>query len=236
MSCVWVLTHSYFRDFRRVESLLVYRDFNRWFLPEKGEVLQSNGWVLAIPLLQWALSMSIVTVSWCMICGFDDAFDVVMNSMAFTFIAEVSETFAEPVFEHYAGTKIEGLDPKDYGTEPIYYIVTEYAESNSSETGWYVVESDQRSGLLTDFRYRHQPGRYPQPHKETTGLLRALYFAVPPIALVGCFIATHKTMPTDIAPATMMTLLDGATQVATTVLRFVAWPLALLYFGRRTAQ
>ena len=30
--CIWVMTHSYFRDFRNVEALLTFRDFNRWFL------------------------------------------------------------------------------------------------------------------------------------------------------------------------------------------------------------
>ena len=55
----------------------------------------------------------------------------------------------EPVLKHYAGTAIAGLSA-DYGTEPIFYIVTEYDEANASapgEGGWYIkAEEKAKSG------------------------------------------------------------------------------------------
>lgn len=43
--CIWVLVHSYFKDFDNVEALLQYRDFSRWFVVWKGETLRDNGLV-----------------------------------------------------------------------------------------------------------------------------------------------------------------------------------------------
>jgi hypothetical protein len=89
-----------------------------------------------------------------MICGFDTTVDVVLNSMAFTFISEVAEMFAHPVLKHYSATAISGLDAS-YGNWDTYYIVTEYDDANASDTGWYVKEDAPRTGLVTDFKYRY---------------------------------------------------------------------------------
>jgi len=62
---------------------------HRWLLPHKGESLQDNGWVLVIPLLRYVLATGVVAVSCCVTCGYTDAFDIVLNSLAFTFISEV---------------------------------------------------------------------------------------------------------------------------------------------------
>lgn len=45
--CIWVLVHSYFKDFDNVAALLQYRDFSRWFVVWKGESLRNNGYVHA---------------------------------------------------------------------------------------------------------------------------------------------------------------------------------------------
>lgn len=90
----------YFVDFTEVVHLLKFRDFNRWMLPHKGEVLRDNGWVLAIPLLRYVLATGVVAVSCCVTCGYDDAFDIVLNSLAFTFISEVPEMFNQPLIKY----------------------------------------------------------------------------------------------------------------------------------------
>ena len=113
---------------RAVESLLAFRDFNLWLLPLKGETLRRNRWVYLLPLLQFSLACAIVAISCVVICSCTAGFDAVMNSLAFTFISTISEVFNQPLLQHYAATPIAGLDPAEYGTEPIYYLVSEYDE------------------------------------------------------------------------------------------------------------
>ena len=118
-------------------------------------------------------------------------FDAVMNSLAFTFISTVAEVFNQPLLRFYASTPISGLDPDEYGTEPIYYLVGEYNEANASspEEGsqsWYVRQEDQLAGLLTDFHFRHQPSAYPRPNQRLVALMRLVFFCVPPVALALC--------------------------------------------------
>jgi hypothetical protein len=43
-------------------------------------------WTLIIPMTQWALSTAVVSISWCLICGYSEPVDIVLNSMALTFI------------------------------------------------------------------------------------------------------------------------------------------------------
>jgi hypothetical protein len=96
--CSWVIVQVYFSQFTAVVALFRYRDFNTWFLPCKGEAVsaQHSFW-LVIPFMQWIMCTAIACVSVVVICGFSSAFDAVMNSLAFTFIAEVAEFFNDPV-------------------------------------------------------------------------------------------------------------------------------------------
>ena len=94
--CVWVTVQVYFVDLKNVCALLEFRDFNRWLLPLKGEQLTSNSWVLFIPALQLLLGTAVVATSCCITCGFTDAIDIVLNSLAFTFISKVAELCAPP--------------------------------------------------------------------------------------------------------------------------------------------
>ena len=130
--CVWVTVQVYFVDFQSVKALLEFRDFNRWLLPLKGETLRDNSWVVAIPLIQYALGVAIVSISCVIICASTSGFDAVMNSLAFTFITTVAEVFNTPLLRHYASTPVHGLDPEEYGTDPIYYLVDEYDEGNAA--------------------------------------------------------------------------------------------------------
>ena len=102
----------FFVDLKQVSRLLLFRDFNRWLLPQKGEELQPNSWVMAIPLLQFLLGSSVVAVSCCVTCGFIDAIDIVLNSLAFTFISRISEIFNEPLLKFYESTAIKDLGPE----------------------------------------------------------------------------------------------------------------------------
>lgn len=87
--CVWVTVQVYYVDFQNVASLLRFRDFIRWLQPQKGESLRSNSWVMLIPMLQFALGLLVVLVSCTVTCGTEEPFDVVLNSLAFTFISQV---------------------------------------------------------------------------------------------------------------------------------------------------
>jgi len=108
--CVWVTVQVYFVDFKNVAALLQFRDFNRWLLPLKGEEPRRNAWVMIIPLLQYLLGVGVVAVSCCVTCGSLRAFDIVLNSLAFTFISQVAELFNEPLLRYYSAKAIEGLD------------------------------------------------------------------------------------------------------------------------------
>lgn len=192
VSCAWVVTQVYFRDFTNVTKLFQYRDFNIWFLPHKGETTsRKQDLFLLIPFIQWALSTAIVCVSCVVICGFDEAFDIVMNSLAFTFIAEVAEVFNQPLTNHYGKLPIAGLDPELYGTDPIMYMVSEYSAANASETGWYVLEDEDKAGMITDFRIRHDPSVYSHPTDKVVKLLRFLFFFLPVLCLVWGYFHTH---------------------------------------------
>jgi hypothetical protein len=56
------------------------------FVFSTQEKLRNNGWTLAIPIVQWALSTAVVSISWCLICGYSEPVDIVLNSMALTFV------------------------------------------------------------------------------------------------------------------------------------------------------
>ena len=106
-------------------AVLRFRDFNRWMLPHKGETLRDNGWVLAIPLLRYALATGVVAVSCCVTCGYTDAFDIVLNSLAFTFISEVPEMFNQPLIK-YANDWTAQSQPHNLGHALISQFTCRY--------------------------------------------------------------------------------------------------------------
>lgn len=125
-----------------------------------------------------------------------------MNSLAFTFLAQVSELFNVPLLGFYSKKAIEGLD-ESYGSDPIYYLVTEYSEENVDEDGdwagsWYIKQDQQFAGLLTDFSFRHTPGSYPQPNAAFIELLRYIFLAAPFISTLSCWIAFREDSPVTI--------------------------------------
>lgn len=191
--CVWVAVQVYFADFTQVEALLAYRDFNRWLLPRKGEQLLANGWVMVVPVLRCALAMCVVGVSCCVTCGYNDAIDIVLNSLAFTFISEVPEMFNEPLLKYYTSNPIKGLDPEMYGTDPIYYLVDEYDEANAHEedvwydASWYTRIDGDAAGLLDDFTFRHTPADYNRPNARIANILRMVYWTAPVISIALCW-------------------------------------------------
>jgi hypothetical protein len=42
--------------------------------------------------------------------------------------------------------------PEAYGEEDIWYLYSEYSEANASETGWYVLEEEEKAGMITDYK------------------------------------------------------------------------------------
>jgi hypothetical protein len=137
----------------------------------------------------------VVVVSCTVTCGTAEPIDVVLNSLAFTFISGVSRFFNQPLLTFYSKQRILGLDEEVYGDEPIYYLVTSYSDDNAGEhwaDSWYVREDQPLAGLLTDFRFRHNPGDYPRRNEWLIRALRALYLAVPFLSVGTCWaLYTH---------------------------------------------
>ena len=98
---------------------------------------------------------------------------------------------------------IDGLDPKEYGTDPIYYLCPEYSADNAYDdqdaqwvNSWYVRTDWELAGLLTDFSFRHHPGDYAQPNRRTIGWIRVVFLATPVCAPLLCW--ALFTGPTDL--------------------------------------
>lgn len=170
--CTWVFAQMYLQHFENVRTLLNYHDFSCWFVPLKNMEIRSN-WVILIPLIQYAIVYIVTQVSFLIICAQREAFDIVMNSLAFTFIAEVGSYFHSPLSKRLAETCVQCLD-KSYGDD-IRYLYPEYAESNAvnedgtyTDDGWYICEDEQKAGLLSDYKVRHNPAKY---EHRTDGLI-----------------------------------------------------------------
>ena len=202
--CVWVIAFVYFDDFKSVAHLLEFRDFNRWFLPLKGECAAHKQWVLVLPLVQMVLSTALVCVSCCITCALDEASDVVLNCLAFTFIGQVDDLFNKPLLRYYTTERLEGLS-EEY-TDEIYYLVGEYAEANAwncdgadtppekwFDSSWYVKQEDKVAGLLHDFRFRHCPEDYERPSERLVALLRRVFIAAPVLAVLTCWALFTRT-------------------------------------------
>ncbi|CAE7430784.1 unnamed protein product [Symbiodinium natans] len=192
--CSWVFSQVYLQEFSSVRALLRYHDFSRWFLPLKGEVVR-NSWAICVPIVQYIVLMCVTTVSFLVICAFDEPFDIVMNSLAFTFIAEVGSFFNEPLVSRMAATSVQGL-PADY--DEIKYLYPEYRLSNAiredgtyTDLGWYICDDEEKAGLLSDYRVRHNEAVYPQPHSRTAKMLEILIFVVPPVCVFVGALHSH---------------------------------------------
>lgn len=195
--CIWVFSQIYLQAFENVRSLLLYHDFSCWFLPIKGESLR-NSWAVGLALMQYLIILVVCTVSFVIICAQAEAFDIVMNSLAFTFIAEVGSYFNAPLSKRMGSTLIKNLPADDY-PDPIYYSYPEYDIANAvyddgryTDGGWYICEEEQKAGLLSDYRIRHNPEKYPKWHADVLGnwLERAL-FVVPVLVVVLGTIRCH---------------------------------------------
>ena len=80
------------------------------------------------------------------------------------------------------------------GTEPIYYLVSEYSELNAYGPtfaewlkSWYVRDQDRLAGLLTDFKFRHTPFSYPQPNLARIKHMKEAFLFIPPLSVVFCW-------------------------------------------------
>eukprot|EP00405_Crypthecodinium_cohnii_P018395 CAMPEP_0206455544 /NCGR_PEP_ID=MMETSP0324_2-20121206/21816_1 /ASSEMBLY_ACC=CAM_ASM_000836 /TAXON_ID=2866 /ORGANISM="Crypthecodinium cohnii, Strain Seligo" /LENGTH=488 /DNA_ID=CAMNT_0053926269 /DNA_START=38 /DNA_END=1501 /DNA_ORIENTATION=+ len=162
--CAWQFGQVYFEDFDSIRRLFDYHDFSQWFLPIKGEDLRPS-FVLIIPLVQFSILLIVTTVSFMVLCAQTEAFDIVMNSLAFTFIAQVGAFFNGPLAQHLGETYIR---PPPYGNDSIAYLYPEYSIANAvnedgtyTDGGWYICEDEVgKAGLLSDYKIRHNPEKY----------------------------------------------------------------------------
>lgn len=190
--CVWVFSQAYLQHFESVRRLLHYRDFTLWFLPVKGEIVR-NSWTICIPLMQYGVLLVVTTVSVVIISAQDEPFDIVVNSLAFTFIFEVGSYFNDPLARRMSETKISGIDPS-YGE--ICYLYPEYKESNAinadgsyTDSGWYILEDEKKAGLLSDYRLRHNPCIYPHASERLISILEKLLLFVPVVVVLCCAVS-----------------------------------------------
>lgn len=181
--CLWQFSHFYFQHFSNTQALLRYHDFSRWFLPLKGET-PCNGWAIAIPLVQYGVLLTITTISIAVLCAQTEAFDIVMNSLAFTFIAEVGSYFNSPLAEQMSKTNIR---PPPYDDPNIAYLYPEYLESNAinedgtyTDEGWYLhMDEAGKAGLLSDYKVRHNPDAYEHASERLIVFLDWLLLTLP---------------------------------------------------------
>eukprot|EP00929_Paragymnodinium_shiwhaense_P038154 TRINITY_DN20212_c0_g1_i1.p1 TRINITY_DN20212_c0_g1~~TRINITY_DN20212_c0_g1_i1.p1 ORF type:complete len:501 (+),score=94.26 TRINITY_DN20212_c0_g1_i1:146-1648(+) len=182
--CTWVLSQAYFEHFERVRCLFHYRDFSLWFLPLKNETLR-NSWTIVIPCIQYCVLLTVTTVSLVIISAQDEPFDIVCNALAFTFIFEVGGYFNDPLAKRMSETKVAVLDSEAYGCE-FFYLYPEYKESNAinddgtyTDGGWYILMDEEKAGLLSDYKVRHNPDAYDHPSESIIAVLEKLLFVVP---------------------------------------------------------
>lgn len=190
---LWVYSQAYFNHFQAVRSVVGYYDFSRWFLPLKGSEVR-NQWTIVIPMIQFTILLILTCVSFLVIWAQDEAFDVVMNSLAFTFIFEVGTYFNDPLARKMASTKIAGLDPS-WGE--INYMYPEYLMSNAitedgtyTDGGWYILDDEQKAGLLSDYKVRHNPDAYEQS-EALVYRLEVLLFICPPALILVFAMRSH---------------------------------------------
>ena len=189
--CTWVMCCVYYRVHEGLYALLAYYDFNEYFLPLKNEKV-SNRWALALGFLQWLLSCFVVCVSCICICGYESASDVVLNSLAFTFIAEVSEYFNSPLVKYYSRTSIRTLEQggrmntEYYGTEPIMYLYPEYSAENYDPVGWYLLQHHKRPGMISDYTFRHDPSKYKRTSISVVWVFKVFFWLIPITCVAYC--------------------------------------------------
>ncbi|CAE8593381.1 unnamed protein product, partial [Polarella glacialis] len=141
-------------------------------------------------MIQFLVILVVTTVSFLIICALDQPFDIVMNSLAFTFIAEVGGFFNDPLSKQMASTEVKGLDPAIY-TCSVKYLYPTYQKSNTinedgtyTDGGWYICEDEEKAGLLSDYKVRHNDDAYPHPSRRIVWYLDLLMFGVPVVAVL----------------------------------------------------
>ena len=121
-------------------------------------------------------AVAITCVAICVICAYENAFDIVMNSLAFSFLGELPEIFADPLIEYMGSTKLDQI-PEDWGD--IYYIVPEYTPEDDylfTEPTWYTRRHAEKpkAGLIYDFEYRWNPDLVPQTWERHARILKTI--------------------------------------------------------------
>ena len=89
--------HLYFEEVKQVERMFIFRDSLLALSFKREELIENTYFVMAIPCLQFLLALSVLSVSCVTTCAQSSAFDVVLNSLAFTFISEIPKLFNTPV-------------------------------------------------------------------------------------------------------------------------------------------
>ena len=85
----------------------MFRDWNKWYLPLVEEEV-TNHWAIVIPCTQFFCAVFITNIAVCIICAYDDAFNIVMNSMAFSFVGDIPEMFSAPLLQAMTSQTIKG--------------------------------------------------------------------------------------------------------------------------------
>jgi len=185
--CAWVFCQIYFEGFSNVSTLLDYHDFSYFFIEKKGYT-PTNRWAICFPLIQYAVLVVVACVSFLLICSISEAFDIVMNALAFTFITEVGQYFNEPLAKQLGQTEIAMPVKKDYTINYLYpeYRLDNFENPDGSYTdeGWYIAEDEEKAGLLSDYRVRHNPEKYDHPSQKLANTLQNALVVLPILSVI----------------------------------------------------
>jgi hypothetical protein len=185
--CAWVFSQVYFQGFGNVSDLLDYHDFSYFYLPAKGYT-PSNHWAICFPLIQYSILVVVTCVSFIMICSISEAFDIVLNSLAFTFITEVGSYFNAPLAKQLGQTEIYMKEKKDYTVNYLYpeYRIDNFENPDGSYTdeGWYISQEEQKAGLLSDYSVRHNADKYDHPSQRLAEHLQNILIGLPILCIV----------------------------------------------------
>ena len=106
--------------------------------------------------------------------------------MAFTFVGDLPEMFNAPLLQAMTSQTIKGI-PDEW--QPIYYLVGEYDPSDPflyDGFTWYIKTNEEKSGLITDFKFRWNTELVPQTWHVISLALKKVLIITPFISAWVC--------------------------------------------------
>eukprot|EP00933_Yihiella_yeosuensis_P073291 TRINITY_DN81930_c0_g1_i1.p1 TRINITY_DN81930_c0_g1~~TRINITY_DN81930_c0_g1_i1.p1 ORF type:complete len:419 (-),score=40.68 TRINITY_DN81930_c0_g1_i1:17-1273(-) len=185
--CTWLWLRVRFNGLEGIRKLLDYHDFSSWFLPLKGEKVRNNI-AISIPLIKFLVLLCVITIAFLIICSLEKPLEMLIHTWIFICVAEADSFLNEPLARRMASTEVKGLN-SSFGV--VHYLYPTYSPANAInedgtylDAGWYILEDEEKTGLLNDFKVRHNEIAYPHPSRRVAVMLETLLVVVPIAAVV----------------------------------------------------